>query len=82
MKNKIQNLLSESPLPCDFKKGDKVIYTNDAGIEFEMIVVGFTDRKDWPEDYLPGRFINISQNETGEGSAWWFPHKPSELRKI
>jgi hypothetical protein len=65
------------PVECKFKVGDKVTYTNDAGLKFDMDVVGFSE-----DDRFYGRFIHLVRHGSdGEGSAWWFPHHPSEVRK-
>jgi len=65
------------PVQCEFKMGQKVIFTNEYGLEFEMDVVGYS--KD-TEFY--GRFIHtVTHGTDGNGSAWWFPHRPEELRK-
>jgi len=63
------------PLECSFRVGDKVIYTNEAGIKFDMDVVGFSK-----DANFYGRFIHLVRHKSdGDGSAWWFPHHPSEL---
>ena len=63
------------PVECDFRVGDKVIYTNDNGLKFDMEVVGFSK-----DASFYGRFIHLIAHKTnGDGSAWWSPHHPSEL---
>ena len=63
------------PVPCDLKVGDKVTYTNDAGVQFpDMRVIGFAD-----DDSFYGRFVHIV-GPVHDG-AFWFPHIPSELSK-
>jgi len=63
------------PVESDFQIGDKVIYTNDAGIKFDMDIIGFSK-----DITLYGRFIHlVRRNTNGEGNAWWFPHHPKEL---
>ena len=64
------------PFPCEFSIGDKVIFTNDNGITFEMVVIGFAEN-----DNFYGRFIHTIR-DTWEGSAGWFPHHPSQLERI
>lgn len=64
------------PVPTQYQIRQKVIYRNDYGVEFEMEVVGFAK-----DDSLYGRFIHLIRHGTnGDGSAWWFPHHPSELK--
>lgn len=63
-----ERLSQSSPLPCDFKVGDVVTFTNEYGISFEgLTVMGFL------ESELKERFIYLNTD------AYWFPHKPSEL---
>jgi hypothetical protein len=63
-----------SPIPCDFKPGDKVTFTNEYGVIFPgRTVIGFRESID--PDFLPDRFILL------DGDAYWFPHKISELTK-
>lgn len=65
-----EQLLQESPIPCDFKIGDQVTYTNEYGVSFTgQKVIGFFINPD-----LPDRFIHT------DSDAWWFPKKPSELK--
>lgn len=59
------------PIPCDFKVGDKVVFTNDYGVEFQLFVRGFC-----PEPILNGRFIYVFTD------CWWFPVKPESLRLV
>lgn len=66
-------LSSEPPVSCDFKVGDKVIFTNYYGVEFELKVIGFSKDNDL---FKYGNFIHLNSG------AYWFPHKPSELRHI
>lgn len=66
------------PVACDFKVDEKVIYTNEFGVSFEMDVVGFAK-----DTSFYGRFIHLVRSGTdGSGSAYWFPHSPEELKKI
>lgn len=70
-------LLDESPVLCEFKKGDVVTFTNEFGVVFEgMVVIGFGYPK---EDWLKGAFIHIDR--PGHECAWWFPHRADELKK-
>lgn len=69
-------MVDESPIPCDFKVGDRVIYTNDYGVEFENVVFGFTRKPHYvPErpDIEP-RFVYVHWD------CWWFPARASSLR--
>lgn len=68
-------LRQEPPIPCDLKVGDRVTFTNEYGISFhDMRVIGFAE-----DDSFYGRFIHIT-GPTYPG-AYWFPHKPSELKE-
>ncbi len=61
--------LETPPVPCDFKLGDKVIFTNDYGVVFEgHIVTGFS-----PEIDGRGRFVYLDYD------CWWFPANPVNL---
>lgn len=69
----------EPPVPCQFKIGDHVIFTNDYGVEFEEYVIGFTPE---PDPALRNGFIHLATNpESESGSAWWYPHHEQCLRK-
>lgn len=63
----------ESPIPCDFKVGDRVIYTNPQEVEFERVVRGFS-----PEPQRIGGELAWIYIFT---DAWWFPVSPTHLRK-
>lgn len=63
-------------VPCQFKIGDRVIFTNDNGVKFVQTVVGFS-----ADDSLPGRYVHTI-TDTWEGSAGWFPHKLEQLAPI
>ena len=73
------NLREHPTVPCGFKIGDRVEYTNDNGVKFDdEIVIGFAN-----DANFYGRFIHLSPGLTEAGEprdAWWFPHKPSDLR--
>ena len=59
-----------SPVPCEFKVGDLVTFTNDCGVVFpDMIVTGFSPTVEH------GRFVYF------DASAWWFPVSPESLKK-
>jgi len=73
--------LQEKP-PADtdsgFAIGDRVIFTNDYGLKFDMDIIGFSESTSFY-----GRFIHLVRHKQNEsGSAWWFPHLPSELKKV
>jgi hypothetical protein len=62
-----------SPVPCDFKVGDKVTYTNEYGVVWPgKEIIGF--RASIDPDFLPDRFIYIDTD------GYWFPKKISELK--
>lgn len=72
--------VSESPIPCDFKIGDEVVFTNDAGVKFDLTVLGFAAEPVYPlnvhpELYSEPRFIYVFTD------AWWFPVAASRLTK-
>jgi len=53
-----------------------VIFKNEAGLEFDCDVVGFSK-----DASFYGRFIHTVMHCTdGSGDAWWFPDRPDELR--
>jgi len=57
-----------SPIPCEFKVGDTVTFTNDNGIAFPgHLVTGFA-----PEP-VGKRFIYLDYD------CWWFPAEPESL---
>jgi hypothetical protein len=65
-----ENVMSESPIPCDFKVGDIVKFTNEFELEFGPYrVIGFCR----PVDVLYGRFIYIDYD------CYWFPTEPESL---
>lgn len=58
------------PVPCDFELGDKVIFTNAAGVVFtEFMVTGFSPTLDGR-----GRFLYLNWD------CWWFPASPQSLQ--
>lgn len=58
------------PVPCDFKLGDTVTFTNDYGVSFaDLRVVGFS-----PTVEGQGRFVYLDK------SSWWFPVPPESLQ--
>lgn len=53
---------------CDFKIGDTVTYTNDAGVAFKgLTVLGFS------KPHPNGRTVHLDKD------AWWFPVNPNAL---
>lgn len=71
-KNVPSDMQNTPPVPCDFKPGDRVVYTNDQGVKFSpRIVRGFTaEVQSW------GAFIYI------DSDCWWCPVKPKNLRLL
>ena len=68
-------LLAQSPIPCEFKLGDEVVFTNEYGVVwYGYTIIGFCG-----ENELHGRTIHIAR---GDQDAWWFPHRPSELTLV
>lgn len=71
----IHDLSDVPPVPCDFKLGDRVIFTNDAGLKWEHTIRAFSKQlpeRDW------GRFVHIFPYT----DAWWFPVSPDSLTAI
>jgi len=67
-----ESILQESPVPCNFKVGDKVTFTNDYGVSFNgRHIIGFEEKG--KESY--GRTIYL------DGDSYWFPVKPESLKK-
>lgn len=64
-----------SPIPCDFKINEQVVFTNDNGVKFNMRIRGFLAAQDIPEEDDP-RFIYVCTQ------AWWFPTRASSLKKV
>jgi len=65
-------MVSEPPVPCDFKVGDLAKFTNEYGVEFgPYTILGYTR----PEDVLHGRFIHVNSDSP------WFPVKPEQLTR-
>ena len=70
-------LQEHPPVECAFAVGDRVIYTNDAGLKFDCDIIGFSENTDFY-----GRFIHLKEHgKTETGSCWWFPHLPTEITK-
>jgi len=63
-----EDMQAVPPIPCSFKPGDPVIYTNDYGVEFELTVRGFAP------DLFHGRFVYL------DSDCWWMPKAPESLR--
>lgn len=70
----VKSQLQQEPhIECDFKIGDRVMFTNDYGIVFGPYeVIGFAK----PEAMVGSRFIHIDY------ASYWFPAKPESLEKI
>lgn len=63
------------PAQCEFSVGDRVIFTNEYGLKFDMDVAGFSK-----DDSFYGKFIHlVSHGSDGSGNAWWFPHSLEEI---
>jgi hypothetical protein len=61
-------MVREAPVPCAFKVGDEVVFTNDYGVKFDLTIRGFAK-----EVHGFGRFVYVFTD------AWWFPVEPSSL---
>ena len=75
------SLLKVPPIPCIFKAGDKVSFTNVNGVLFkDMVVIGFSED---PVSFKKfGRFIHVDflPCSANRGAAWWAPHSLEGLK--
>ena len=64
-----------SPIPSKYKIGDRVIFTNIYGIQWDMKIIGFSAPSF-------GRFIHLDFHEesNSSGAAWWSPHAEKDLK--
>jgi hypothetical protein len=69
-KNVPSDMQAEPPVPCAFKPGDAVVFTNDYGAQFNKTVRGFVNP---PHGQ---RFVYLDLD------CWWFPVSPAELRSL
>lgn len=67
-KNVPRDMVYEPPVPCEFKVGDEVVFTNDYGKKFDLTVRGFAKTV-----HGTGRFVYVFDD------AWWFPVEPATL---
>ena len=66
-----EDLTDKPPVPCDFKVGDIVTFTNEFGVSFpNRKIIGFAQ-----EVTISGRFIHLSKD------AYWFPVPMKSLKK-
>jgi hypothetical protein len=65
----------ENGQALQFKPGDKVIYTNEFGVEFAQTVTGYYLRPEKP----CGQYANGARYFL-DTSAHWFPHTERSLR--
>jgi hypothetical protein len=56
------------PVPCAFKVGDAVTFTNEYGASFARVVRGFAE-----VPHGAGRFVYLNLD------CWWFPVSPSDI---
>jgi hypothetical protein len=66
----ISQLLKTPSTESRFKVGDSVIYTNEYGVEFESVIVGFSD--------IDGRDRHIHL----DNDCYWFPVSDGDLRFV
>lgn len=76
----------ETNFATDFKAGDRVIYTNEYGAEFERTILGFSiPSNEWSKgENSSGEklFIHMCENENTLGwGSWWFPRANKDFRK-
>ena len=67
-KNSPKDMVATPPVSCNFKVGDKVIFTNEYGVKFFLKVRGFASPV-----HEHGRFVYVFTD------CWWFPVNPSTL---
>lgn len=68
-----ERLVSSPPVPCDFKVGDKVVYTNEFGVIFkDMEIIGFS--KSDHDLFKYGKFIHLNSD------CYWMPESPDSLQ--
>lgn len=70
----LHDLSDVPPVPCEFKVGDRVIFTNDAGLKFAEAVRAFS-KEIKPHNW--GRFVYVFPDD----DAWWFPVRPESLKR-
>lgn len=64
LENVPQDMVPHPPVPCDFKVGDAVTYTNDYGVQFDRFVRGFSA----VPTFLAGpAFVYL------DSDCWWMP---------
>ena len=74
--NTPSDMVATPPMPCAFKVGDEVTYTNDAGVTFDFVVRGFTKELHEPHVEIENyehRTVYIFTD------AWWMPARASEM---
>ena len=64
-------MVATPPVACEFSAGDRVLYTNDYGAQFDRTVRGFCR-----EVQSYGGFVYL------DADAWWFPVKAESLRHL
>lgn len=64
----------ENGQPLAFKPGDRVIFTNDAGIEFEQTITGYYSPEGTDALYANGARYLV------DSTSPWFPVKEAALR--
>lgn len=64
------DMVAESPVPCGFKVGDAVVFTNDYGVSFDRIIRGFAKAPHGER----GRLVYLNTD------SWWFPVSPQSLK--
>lgn len=61
-----------SPVDCEFRVGEKVMFTNDRGVTFgPHTVIGFAT----PENMVGNRFVYLDYD------CAWFPCSPDSITK-
>lgn len=65
----------ENGQPLRFAVGDKVVFTNDFGVEFTRTVIGIYERP----STACGQYAHGARYYLDSGASW-FPHKESSLR--
>lgn len=65
------DMVAESPVPCGFKVGDAVVFTNDYGVSFDLAVRGFAK-----VPHGQGRLVYLNT------TSWWFPVSLQSLKLL
>ena len=66
------DMQADPPVPCAFKVGQRVVYTNCQGVTFDRVVRGFASS---PHGHpTADRFVYL------DSDSWWFPVQADRLQ--